>query len=187
MYLTFPFIANWDFKKAESLVLNNIEKAGHKIKIPSRSSSNFVDFVWSISGGAPPCSPQYPEVYRSESTILFENKFVLDLKTMDCFLLSADNTRFIRPKSLLYVKDNDFKEKFFDEEILPFSLMLIEENNSYQCIMLDSSLARSLLFRLYYLCGKGLNHFRPYIHQQDIITKTNIMVYAIDWEEQKKG
>lgn len=178
MYLTFPFIANWDFKKAEFLLSG---ANGLKIKIPSRTSAGYIDFVWSISGGLPPCSPQYPEIYRNNNFIMFENKFVVELKTFDCFMLSPDGKKFAKPQSLFYIENGDFKEKKFDNAAIPFSVLLIEKNNAYQCIMLDRALAKSLLFRLYYLNGKGLSFFKPYIREEDPLTNTIIMVYKIDW------
>lgn len=178
MYLTFPFIANWDFKKAEFLLSG---ANGLKIKIPSRTSAGYIDFVWSISGGLPPCSPQYPEVYRNNNFIMFENKFVVELKTMDCFMLSLDGKKFAKPQSLFFIENGDLKEKRFENAAIPFSVLLIEKNNAYQCIMLDRTLAKSLLFRLYYLNGKGLSSFKPYIYEENPLTNTIISVYKINF------
>jgi len=47
-----------------------------------------------------------------------------------------------------------------------------------------------LLFRLYYLGGKGLSVFKPFLSSSDPATKTVLCVYQIDWamlETEKTG
>jgi len=183
-YATLPYIGNWDFKKAEYLVLNSLisrkdEKKGYEI--PQRDSAGYMDFIISMSGGIPPCSPEYPEVYRNDEIIKFQNNIVINRKTRDCYLLSPDSTKFTRPKSLFYIENFEFKEKAYPGENLPYSVLLIEKDNLYHCLILDRVLAKSLLFKLYYLKGNGLSHFKPFILNEDPATKTTIMVYKIEW------
>ena len=179
-YLALPYIGNWDFKKAEFLI--SVNKNGkQKIKIPSRESKGYLDFLWSLTGGVPPVSPQYPQVYRNKNIVLFENRFALELTSMECFLLSPDGTKFVNPKSLIYVQNDEFKEKVYPGSTLPFSVLLLEKDGVYTCILLDSSMAKSLLFRLYYLNGKGLPSFKFFLREEDPASNNIVIVYKVDW------
>jgi hypothetical protein len=180
-YLALPYIGNWDFKKAELLISVN-KNNKQKIKIPSRESKGYLDFLWSLTGGVPPVSPQYPQVYRNKNIVLFENRFVLELNSMECFLLSPDGTKFVNPKSLIYVQNDEFKEKVYPGSTLPFSVLLLEKDDAYKCILLDSSMAKSLLFRLYYLNGKGLPTFKFFLREEDPASNNIVIVYKIDWD-----
>ncbi len=187
-YAALPYIGNWDFKKAESLVLHSLsskktkdEINQNKFAIPSRDSKGFIDFILSLSGGLPACSPKYDQVLANNNIIKFQNNLVVDLFSKESFLISDDGNKFIKPKSLLYVENGEFMENVYPGATLPWSVLLIEKGSSYQCMVLDNSLAKSLLFKLYYLKGKGLNHFTPYISNEGTGKKNTIMVYRINW------
>ncbi|MEI8175809.1 MAG: STT3 domain-containing protein [Candidatus Omnitrophota bacterium] len=183
-YMTLPYIGNWDFKKAEYLALNSfISQKDEKARalIPARDSAGYMDFILGMSGGIPPCSPEYPETSRDGMTIRFQNNLIVELDTKECFLLSGDGTKFIRPKSLFYIEDSVLKEKEFPGGTLPYAVLLIKKEDTYRCLLLDRSLARSMLFKLYYLNGKGLAHFSPFIRREDPSTKISILVFKITW------
>ncbi len=183
-YATLPYIGNWDFKKAEYLILNKLvsqKDTKTSYAIPSRDSAGYIDFIVSLSGGIPSCSPEYTEVYKDNDIIKFQNNIIVNRKTKECLLLSPDGTRFVRPKSLFYIDNLEFKEKQFPPETLPHSVLLIEKDGVYHCLLLDRMLAESMLFKLYYLKGKGLSHFKPFICNEDPVTNMTIMVYKIEW------
>jgi hypothetical protein len=180
-YLALPYIGNWDFKKAELLV--SVSKNNKKVKIPNRESKGYIDFLWSLTSGVTPVSPQYSQIYKSNDIIMFENRFVLDQNAMECFLLSPDGKKFVHPISLIYVKNNEFNEKAYPGSTLGFSVLLLEKDDNYKCLLLDPAMAKSLLFRLYYLNGKGLSSFTPVIREEDPSTNTIIAVYKINWGE----
>jgi dolichyl-diphosphooligosaccharide--protein glycosyltransferase len=183
-YPTLPYIGHWDFKKAEYLLLNKVSNQEEKkpIVIPTRGSKGFMDFILSLSGGLPSCSSEYKEISRDQNIIRFENGIRVDLSTKDCLISSPDTQKTMRPQSIFYVEGNQFKEKVFFGDTAQNSLLLYTRNNTYYCLLLDKLLAKSLLFRLYYLHGQGLNHFTPVITEKDPLTQTTILVYAIKWE-----
>ena len=183
-YVTLPYIGNWDFRKAEYLALNKMmaEKNNKEsINIPSRDSKDYIGFILSMSGGLPAVSPQYYQVSNNDGIVKFSNGLVLALSTKECFMISADGKRFVRPKSVFYLEDDEIKEKPVSGDTLPYSVLLIEKNKTYSCFLLERSTAQSLLFKLYYLKGKGLKHFRPYIYNEDETTGTTIIVYKIEF------
>ena len=140
-----------------------------------------VDFILSLSGGIPACSPEYSEIYRKDGLVKFSNGLLLDTKTYDAILVSPDNTKFVRPKSLFFIENGEFKEKTFEGETLPYSMLLTQKNNLDHCFLLDASLAKSMLFQLYYLKGNGLSHFEPAFSVDDPLTNMTILVYKINW------
>lgn len=188
-YAALPYIGNWNFRKMEYLVLHRLEAkknaAGlpeRSTAIPSRDSKNYLDFILSLSGGIPDCSPQYAETYRNDTGLRrFENGLLIDLASKDTLLLSEDGKKFIRPKSLFYIENGELKEQGYAGETLAYSVLLVEKEKSSSVLLLDRSLARSLLFKLYYLKGKGLSHFTLFIDEQDPLSAMHILAYKIEW------
>ena len=87
------------------------------------------------------------------------------------------------PRSLIYLKDNAIIEKKFDNMTLPYSILLFKRWNTYNCVVLDTDLAKSLIARLYFFEGKGLKYIQPFIMQRDVLKKTQIYVYKINWDD----
>jgi len=69
--------------------------------------------------------------------------------------------------------DREYVEKLFLEE--KYEKVIVEAKK-----LIGENVSRR--DELYYLKGKGLNHFKPYIYSDDPLTKTTIIVYKIDWE-----
>ena len=168
-YPTLPYIGHWDFKKAEYLLLNKVSNQEEKkpVVIPTRGSKGFMDFILSLSGGLPSCSSEYKEIARDQNIIRFENGIRVDLSTKDCIISAPDTKKSMHPQSIFYVEGNQFMEKAFSGDTAPNSLLLYMKDNAYYCLLLDKLLAKSLLFRLYYLHGQGLTHFIPVINEED--------------------
>ncbi|MCU0666228.1 MAG: hypothetical protein MUF05_03925 [Candidatus Omnitrophica bacterium] len=178
-YAALPYIGNWDFKKAEYLILNT--QSNKNIRIPSRDSKDFLDFIFSLSGGLPACSPRYNEVARKDNKIRFENNFVLNIDTKEGFIISQKDGSIIQPKSIFYAENGQLQEKKYASSTLPYSVLLAENNNSYAIFLLDESVAKSFLFKLYYLKGKTLKHFTPVFTEESPTKDMVIMLYRINW------
>jgi len=81
--------------------------------------------------------------------------------------------------------DENFAKRIitkYDEEdrnqIAP-SVLILKEKETYQAIMLNQSLAKSLFTRLYFLNGAGLAHFKPFLEEKD--GEGAIKIFEIIW------
>ncbi|MCM8800005.1 MAG: dolichyl-diphosphooligosaccharide--protein glycosyltransferase subunit STT3 [Candidatus Omnitrophica bacterium] len=84
------------------------------------------------------------------------------------------------PRSLFVLKEDRFQEYVFSQPNVKFSVFIIPESDErYFCFLADRELADSLFVRLYFLKGKGLKHFLPFIDAQE--GENYIRVFNIIW------
>ena len=70
-------------------------------------------------------------------------------------------------------------EKFYTNANVPFSIFIMKRKEGYKCVLLDRSLANSLLVRLYFFNGAGLRYFIPFIDAEE--HNEYIKVFNIAW------
>ncbi len=176
--IQFSFVGKWNFKKIEEINENPREHSS----VPESRSPGYIKFLWDLAGGPPRYSEPLMTFARRGNTVLFEQNVRVDLATMDC---SINSSKFGKgtPRSIVYEKDGEFFEKKFSHANLPYSVMLIREPKGYTCILADTGLAKSLLMRLYFYGGKGLNYFEPFLEEKDPTGRTHILVYKVNWEK----
>ncbi len=173
-----PFIGKWDFKKIEEI------NARPELleKIPPHNSKEYINFLWDIVGGPYRYSPLLTQVNQKETTAFFEHNLQINLQTKECRITSDKYGEGI-PYSLFYLKDNNVEERIQDGHNLPFCVLLIKNGLSYNTILLDRALAKSLLVRLYFFNAAGLKYFEPFLNESNLTKRTEIKVFRVKWEE----
>lgn len=176
--IQFAFIGNWNFESIEALNENPERLA----KIPDRSSKEYVQFLWQLAGGPFKYNAPLNEMHRNEQMVLFDGNIKVDLLTKDCRI---DSPKFGRgaPQSIFFTRNNELIEQKFENGTLPFSVMLVAENNKFSVVLLDQALARSMLMRLHYYGDTGLKYFRQFTRERDLTRRTDIQVFEVDWDQ----
>ena len=62
---------------------------------------------------------------------------------------------------------------------LNYSVLLYQEDGQYVARLMDRALANSLIMKLYYFDGAGLNYFKPFILSHDLTGRTRIKVFEV--------
>jgi len=176
--LQLSFVGNWDFRKVEAL-----QKQNEALNtLPRKGSKEYVPFLWQIAGGYPRISDVLGPTFREDSKILFDNGIQVDLETKDVFINSPTFGRG-KPSSMFFLAEGQVVEKKFPDANLKFDLLLVPDENSFQALLMDDAIARSLVMRLYYFKGAGLKYFQPFSEVSDLTRRTKILVFKIDWEK----
>lgn len=176
--LQFSFVGNWDFKKIEAI---NKDEALQK-NVPKHSSKEYVPFLWKMAGGPPRYTDLLLPVAEKGRAIIFENNILIDRDSMTSTVNSVRYGRGI-PRHLFYDHGDEFIEKDLPNATLPVSVMLINDKTGPKCMLAETSLARSVLMRLYYFGGKGFNIFEPFAEEEDETRRTRIVVFKINWNK----
>ncbi|HOW36412.1 MAG TPA: STT3 domain-containing protein [Candidatus Omnitrophota bacterium] len=176
--LELSFIGGWDFSKIEKINSSKEMLAS----VPRRDSPQYIQFLWGLAGGPLHYSETLAQINKTDDRILFDQDISVNLKDMTC-RLSSQKFGIGVPRSIVYDNGNDVIEKEFAHADLPFSVVLFKQDNLYNCIIADPRLARSLLFRLYFLKGKGLKYLEPFAQESDLTGRTRIYVYRVLWED----
>ena len=88
------------------------------------------------------------------------------------------------PSSLVYLNETTGRiiEKTLDPGGLSYSIVFFKDKEGApHCVLMDRTLANSLIMKLYYFDGKGLDHFKPFAQEQDLSGRTKIFIYQINW------
>ncbi len=173
------YVGKWDFAKIESL--NNNREA--LSRIPSKSSKGYIDFLWDLVGGPLRQSETLAPTGKKDAAILFDQGVTIDINTMSAMINSPKFGRGI-PASIVFFDTASSRiiEKTFDNSNLHYSVVFFnDKDNIPRCILMDRMLANSLIMKLYYFEGKGLEYFKPFAKEQDLSGRTKIFVYEVAW------
>ncbi len=173
------YVGKWDFKKIEALNIN----AAALRRIPSKRSSRYIDFLWSLVGGPLRQSETLAPVGRKDALILFDQGVAVNTAEMSVKIDSGTFGRGI-PRSLIYLDETAGRvtEKTFPDATLGYSVVFFHDrDHAPRAVLMDQSLANSLIVKLYYFDGKGLEHFRQFAKEQDITGRTKVFVYQVAW------
>lgn len=120
---------------------------------------------------------------REGDLLLFDNGFIIDIINHNVYFDNAETKKWDIPKSIFYFEGGSLKEIKFKMSNSQYSILLIQDKDHYKIVCLDHRLANCMLTRLYFLNGKGLNNFQPFIEKKLKDGKGNIMVYKIEWKK----
>lgn len=170
------FNGNWDVEKIEKI---NGDLALQKA-IPPRTSSNYIPFLWTISGGMPRFGPALRFMGIKDGIMTFQDNVLIDPKTPAVRVASKTFGSGI-PRSLVWLKDGHVVEENLAGSTLSYSVLLYEEDGRPVCRMMDRSIINSLWVKLYFFDGKGLNRFKPLTETRDLTGQTRIKVFTVAW------
>ncbi|MFA5146873.1 MAG: STT3 domain-containing protein [Candidatus Omnitrophota bacterium] len=111
---------------------------------------------------------------EKDGIVYFENGFAYNPKDNS---LQSGNGQI--PRSLFLQVGDDIVESVYPKPNIICSLLIFRTESGYKCIMLDRELGRSIFVRLYFMRGKGLKHFVPFIDAEE--GNSYIRVFGIAW------
>ncbi len=172
--LMIAFNGRWNIKKIEQ-----INASPEMLKnVPKRNSSDFIDFLWGTMGGPPKYSEVLGLLGQNNHQLIFHDNLMVDLNTMDAQIKSPQYGEGY-PSSVLYLKDGAVKEHVNPDGNLNYSVVLYQEDGQYVARLMDHALANSLIMKLYYFDGAGLQYFKPLILSHDLTGRTRIKVFKV--------
>ncbi len=173
------YVGKWDFAKIEAM--NKDPEA--RRKIPRKSSRDYIDFLWNLVGGQLRQSETLNPAGRKDSKILFNENVIIDTADMSVTVNSSKFGHGI-PASLVYLDEatGHVIEKRLNNASLSYAAVFFKDkDNVPHCILMDRMLANSLIIKMYYFDGQGLDHFKLFSKEQDLTGRTKIFVYQVDW------
>jgi hypothetical protein len=172
--LMLAFTGRWNIKKIEDI---NSDPETLK-EVPARGSPDFINYLWSTMGGPPKYSDALSLLGQNNDQLLFRENLSLDLSTMDAKIQSAKYGEG-QPASVFYLKDGTVTEHVNPDGNLNYSVVLYQEDGQYVARLMDHALANSLIMKLYYFDGQGLQYFKPLILSHDLTGRTRIKVFKV--------
>jgi len=106
-------------------------------------------------------------------------RFNINLTTMEAEMPTQEG--ILNPSSIVYPTEEGIHEKKYSGNVIPYSIALIPEGDSFKSILMAPELASSMFTKLFYYQGYELKHFELFHHATDI-TGADIYVWKINWE-----
>lgn len=176
----FGYLGKWNFQRIEQL---NASPSALK-EIPKRSDKKFIDFIWSLVGGPYRQSSKLNVVEKKDSLVIFDQGVSINLETMNAFI---DSKQFGKgtPLSVVYLdkQTNKVVEKKNPSASLSYCVVYFEEGKNQHVFLMDKEIATSLIVKLYYFNGIGLDHFKLFANESDLTGRTKILSFSVIWPE----
>ena len=132
-------------------------------------------------GGPPKYSDALGLLGKNNDQLLFRENLTVDLDTMDARIQSSKYGTG-QPLSIFYLKNDQVVEHENPQGSLNYSVVLYQEDGQYAARLMERSLANSLIMKLYYFDGNGLQYFKPLILSRDLTGRTRIKVFEVRYE-----
>lgn len=97
-----------------------------------------------------------------DGAVYFDNGFIYTIKEG-----TVQSSVGQVPRSVFVVREDRLVETVYPNPNVPFSVLVYETKEGYKSILLDRELGGSLFVRLYYLGGRGLKHFTPFVESEE--------------------
>ena len=123
---------------------------------------------------------------REANQLFFSNGFIVDLSNYSVHFNDYNQGVWSIPKSIFYFEKDSLKEITFANSNMDSSVLLLKQgDDKYRLMLLDGKIAKSVFTRLYFLKGMGLKYFKPFISRTIKAPSEYIIVYKIDWNQNK--
>ena len=156
--IAMSIMSRWDFGKAKKIMAGKTK--GEIAK------SNYVKEAVAISGEVLRYTPEASLKRKDGDLLYFTNGLEVNLETKEAWVRGADGVEG-RPMSLFHVENGKLLEIPAKDKILNMSALIFVQNGEIKSVLADRLLIRSVLFKLYYLNGRGLRFFRPFLRKKD--------------------
>lgn len=113
--------------------------------------------------------------------LIFNDALSIDMTTLKATYFDRDSGRLIIPGSIIFSEGESF-HRYTDKAGDPdYAVFLRKESGFFKAAVFTASLEETLFFKLYFLKGGGLKHFK-FAHQELKPGYTNVYLYKISWD-----
>ncbi len=177
-HILLSYTGNWDFGKAEE-----IRKNPELLKrVPPPGQEDYYEFLWNISGGRPLCSDLLRQTSRYGNVILLGQDVEVDLETKHCRVNSPRYGKGI-PQYIYFKDGNRIIKKPQLNPTMSTSLIIGERYGQIFGMLLPQNLAESILMKLFFFEGTGMNYLKLISQQKDATLQTQIDLFEVDWNK----
>jgi len=117
---------------------------------------------------------------RDGPMLYFDNGLSVNTENWHAFVQDQDPAGRGVPRSLFYMDNGVFKEVGQEKPDLAYSAIVFKEKGEYKSLLCDTALAKSMLVRMYFFGGEGLDFLKLFDKSVDD-KGSAIYVYEIVW------
>ncbi len=185
--LALEFIGLWDFSKAE--MVSNLIRS-NKVEINSkwlkRATPENVKLLWSLAGK--PSSYQAPAnvIRKSGDILIFSNGVIWNSTTKEVVLKSPKYGQG-HPRAAYYEQSNELVINKYNDSNSEMYVYILKYDATvgdvYQSVILSKRMAESVMMRLYYFNGLGMNYIEAFDQSINLANQTTLKAFEINWSK----
>jgi len=178
------YVKKWDFGKAVDFERKRIAEL-KKFNLFWRGTKNIIKSVWDISGGMTYIGKEVFAEKDLNDIVYFPNGVMFNKKYMEIWLNRLEDQISGIPGHLIFMtKSGDVSLKKLDKANIKLAVFIKENpDGKFSCIVAPFEILNSVLFRMYYMDGAGLEYFELFEEDYNPVLDTRILVYRIKWPE----
>lgn len=166
------FVGRRDFRKMEAINDNPklLEQA------PKPNTKEYIDFLWDLSGGPSKFSAAFSLINMNENGLMFAPGLFVT-KDYTNAQMNSNQYGHGQPQSIMYLKNGEIIDHKIPNGNLPYSIVLYEQDQQLMCRLMDTSIANSLMMKLYFFNGEGMKNFKLIKSSNDLTGRTHIKTF----------
>jgi dolichyl-diphosphooligosaccharide--protein glycosyltransferase len=201
MMFALSTIGSWNFKKLDlwqkhaqlkenEFMLYATERLGYSPKEAQEFYNNLEvldksDFLSWVSEGRYQFYTTHfkRNIEENKNLIIFDDGLLLDKENMRAYYRNDFVGKWLIPNHLIFITKEGIKENTYKEGDEKYAVVLSVGDNEYRAILFSEYLAKSLFFKLYFLNGRGLEHFKL-VGQESYKGYPIIFLYRVELNKQ---
>ena len=172
--LGLAFVGRRDFQKIEMINADPRLSAA----VPAPDSPEFINFLWSVSGGPPKYSESLALADQNNEKWIFQEGLTVR-KDMSQALINSSQYGQGVPAGIMFARNGRIVKQEFAQANLNYMVVLYEQDGVPVCRLMDKWLADSLIMKLFFFNGQGLQHFKLLHSSSDLTARTEIKVFQV--------
>ncbi len=181
--LALSVFARWNFHKAALLKRTAPKKEGFLAMFSGAGKDETVRKFLASSDGILKYRPEEALEKREGDTLFFKNGLIVDWAAKTALIQVPSERVDGRPASLFYLENGEMKESVSADRQLDMSALVYEDQGTYYSVLADRQLILSMLYRLYYLKGGGLQYFKAVFEDLHKDSGMRVQLFEVDWEK----
>lgn len=121
------------------------------------------------------------ETIEASKVVLFDEGLMIDIEKLNSYYWDQYLKKWIVPGRLIFINKDGTQRKVNAQGNQDYTVLFVSQNNKNKAVLLSTSLADSLLVKLYFMEGKGLKFFKLAHHEENDELKANLYLYKINW------
>lgn len=179
--LAMSVFARWNFHKAALIQKAASEGKGFLGIFGARRADSIQQFLAS-SDGILRYMPEAPLEKRDGNLLFFRGGILVDWENKKALIQKPAEGVNGQVRSLFFAEQGEFREAEGGAGTLNISVLVYEQEGQLYAVMADRELIRSMLFRLYYLKGAGLRHFKPVYEKTGEVPPMTVQIIETRWD-----
>lgn len=184
--LAMSLLARWNFHKAEEIARRS--RSGALERSGKDPVQDYINRTISISEGILKYTKEMPVSEKQGELYYFGNGVILNPGTKEARLVIPEEKIDGIPVAVYWLEDGRLKRKIQkDGRVIEAGVLFFQREGEDYTVLAHPSLIESMLYRMYYLEGAGIDFLELAGKSVDPVAETEIYLFTVQWDTDITG